>query len=474
MKTCPKCNTPRTGADNFCLNCGSKFENENLNTSVKEAKQPEIPSQIRRKRLFGITAFVLLLLVIAGTHFYLQSKYNASKELIEMNQAFVENEPTEFLSFFTTDENVIADEKAFISFVEKEDWEDIREQLKSEVENLNKEGFSDVIVDSDGNKLFSVIRKPVLLGLYKETSFLVHPVDVQAELPFDQTTLAIDEKTIKGNEGEIVSLGEFLPGTYEWKASVKSEYSQAENDGTTEILGDGSNKFTFIPSLEAGVVTVTSDIENAILWIDGKSTGQALKDMNTIGPLPFDGTVKITAEGKDENNSIVKGETVAVSNANIHISFAHIQEKNAATQKEKQESAQLQQLVTEHETWINDLIQSFRYEFETALNYGDFSYISSFFPIGSPIQAEYMAKMENHLNSTDYYEYDFQSTTVTNIQAINQNNFQVNTSEVFYYSLNDADMIYKKTKVYTVQLGSDGSGYHITDIKELSSDITDF
>lgn len=474
MKTCPKCNTPRTGADNFCLNCGSKFENENHDSPRKDPQEPAVPNHVRKKRLFGVIAGALLLMVIAGTHFYLQSKYDASKKLIEMNQAFVQNEPSEFLSFFTTNKKVIADEKSFISFVEKEDWEDIRDQLKIEVENLNNEGFSDVILDSDGNKLLSVVSKPILLGLYKETSFLVHPINVQAELPFDKTTLAIDGKTIVGNEGEIVSLGEFLPGIYDWKASVKSEYSLVENNGATEIIGDGSNKFTFTPSLEAGLITVTSDVENAVLWVDGKSTGKTLKEMNNFGPFPFDGTVKITAEGKDENNSIVKGETVTVSTANIHIPFAHIQEKNATAQKEKEESAQLQQLVSEHETWINELIQSFRYEFEYALNNGDFSYISSFFPIGSPIQAEYMAKMDEHLNTTDYYEYDFQSTTVTDIQAISQKNFQVNTGEVFYYSLNGDDMIYQKTKVYTVQVDPEGSGYYITDIKELSSDITDF
>lgn len=465
MKTCSNCGIKRNSKDKFCLNCGFKHEDEYKpsapDNTDRSRKAP------KKKKAMLITVMALLVILI-GTHVFLKSKYNSSKVLIEMNQAYTQSDYKEFFSHFTFDDHIMNDAESFYSFVEEEGWKEIRDQMKSEVELLENEGLSNIITDSTGNKFITVSEEPILFGLYNEVSFLIHPVTVEATILLDKTAIEIHEKTVTGNKDEKIEIGKFIPGNYKWKATAASDYSPIENSGTAEIRGNGSNLYELNPALEAGMVTVTSDLAGAVLWIDGKSTEKTVTEMKTLGPVPFNKTVEISAEAKDENDTVVKAEPILVEGETAHITFDFVQQNLAAEKSEKLEAKQRQKLLETHEMMLHDLIASFRYEFESALNYGDFSYISSFFPSASPIQAEYIEKMEEHYNSEEYYEYDFISTVVTDIQAINSTTMQVNTDEVFLYTLDGNDFRYHKTKRYTVNVQS---GYYITSIEELSTDI---
>ena len=146
-------------------------------------------------------------------------------------------------------------------------------------------------------------------------------------------------------------------------------------------------------------------------------------------------------------------ETVAVDSENIHIEFVY---------------SDLHQLVEENETDVSDFIASFRYYFEVALNSADFSYIEDYFKTGSQIQTDYLTDIERHGAMSDGYHYDFQSTTITGVEAIDQETLLVNTAEMFYFTSDDDALIYNKTKAYTVEI--QGDDYYITNIKTITSD----
>src|SRR5690606_26182790 len=104
---------------------------------------------------------------------------------------------------------------------------------------LESEELSNIILDSNGNKFISVVSDPILFGLYDHITFLVHPITVQAEMPLDATSLVMGEKTVTGNKGETVNAGKFIPGSYKWTASVESDYSPINTEGTADVYGDG-------------------------------------------------------------------------------------------------------------------------------------------------------------------------------------------------------------------------------------------
>lgn len=470
MNACKNCGTPRKENDKFCLNCGWKFENSALPAQKQQTKRAAVPPNQRKKRLAGLIAAMVILVGLIGTHLFLHSKYDASKSIIEMNQAYSKNDAAKFLSYFSVAEDVVKDEDGFYAFVENEGWEELRDQLKAETHLLKSEGLSNIIQDSNGNKFISVVTEPVFFGLYDHVSFLVHPITVETELPLDKTTIEIGKETVTGNSGETKIAGKFLPGDYSWTASTKSTYSPIESKGTAHVNGDGSNLYVLSPELDGGTLKITSDDIDAILWINGKSTKKTIKEMNSIGPIAFDGSVEIAAETKGDDGKAVKSKAVSVESASAHITFAHIQEKAAAARAEKQEAEELQELVNSNEYEVSEYITSFRYEFESALNYGEFSYISSFFPPGSQVQADYIADINRHIAMDEYYSYDFESTIITGVEAIDNKTLQVTTDETFLFSSDEEDYQYHKTKLYTVEVLD--YGYYIEDIEQLTTNKT--
>ena len=472
MENCTSCGEKRKGNEKFCVGCGSPLSVQTEKVKFEKVKtenrKSSITSTQKKFRIAGVLSVAVILIGLFGAHLFFDSKYDVSQTLINMNQTYTSGNQSEFLSYFNVEENIVIDKEGFYSYVENEGWENIRDQMKMEVDRIETEGLSNIILDSQGNKLISVLNEPVLFGLYDQVSFLVHPITVAAELPMDGTTIALEELEKAGDEGAQVELGRFLPGSYEWTAEIASDFSDVKGAGNVEVRGDGDNRYMFNPTVEAAMIEVTSDVQDAILWVDGKSTEKTVKEMGSFGPVALDGSVEVTAETKDETGKSVKGEPLFIESDSIHIEFAHVQEKVAAERtKELEEKKQLQ-LAEQHQTNIRDFIDSYRYSFEDALNYADFSYIEDYFPTGSTVQEEYLGEIKRHSSLNTSYDYDFRSNTLTGFEVIDETTFLVTTAEMFYFYSQEDSLKYNKTKSYTVTFQNDQ--YYITSIDQLTSD----
>ena len=469
MKNCFNCGDERKGTEKFCVGCGSRFEEEASSESVKVQKEKKTISSKRKKsRIAVLISVAVILLGLIGSHLFLQSKYDVSNTLAKMNQAYSAGDKSKLLSYFDVSEKTSKNEEGFYSFLEEEGWENIRDQMKSEANRLNAEGLSNIILDSEGNKLISALEKPVLFGLYNEVTFLVHPVKVEMEMPLDDTTITMQDITVKGDKGEVVKVGDFMPGSYKWTAKVASEYGEIKENGSTDVVGDGKNTYEYTPEVEAGMVTITSDVPEAILWIDGKSTEKTIAEIKSFGPAPLNGTMEINAETKNDKGEKVKGEPIAIDSTTVHIRFAHVQEKVTAERTKQLEEKKREQLAESHGQAVASFVDEFRYSFESALNNADFSYIADYFPTGSQIQEDYLADIDRHSAMDEYYYYDFQSNTTTGFEIIDESTFLVTTAEMFYFDSYEDRLKYNKTKAYTVKLQN--SQYYIQNIDQITSD----
>lgn len=467
MENCTSCGEKRKGNEKFCVGCGNPL-NERVEKVKAVKEKPAISPKQKRIRIASVISVAIILMSLVGAHLFFSSKYDVSKTLIDMNQTFTKGDASGFLAFFQLDKQIVSDDEGFYSYIEDEGWEIVRDQMKTEIDRIETEGLSNFILDSKGNKLVSVISQPVLFGLYDEISFLIHPVKVTAELPMDGTTITLAESEKAGNKGEKLEMGEFLPGNYEWNSVIASEFSDIKGAGKIEVSGSGDNLYVFEPVVEAAMVEVTSDVQEAILWINGKSTEKSVEEMGEFGPVTLDGTVEVTAETKDENGKSVKGEPLAIKSDSVHIEFAHVQKKVAAERTQKLEEIKQQKLAEEHQSAITDFIDSYRYDFENSLNYADFSYIEDYFPTGSSVQDEYLNEIKRHSALNTSYNYDFHSNTVTGFKVIDETTFLITTAEMFYFYSEDDSLKYNKTKTYTVKFMNDQ--YYITSIDQLTSD----
>ncbi|MDN3437328.1 hypothetical protein QMA04_04450 [Planococcus sp. APC 3900] len=469
MKNCPNCGEERKGKEKFCVGCGSLLEEKVPLENEKVKKEKKIiSSKSKKSRVAAVVSVVVILIGLIGTHLFLQSKYDVSNTLSKMNHAYSTGDKSELLDYFEVAEGTTKSAEGFYSFLEEEGWENIRDQIKSEASRLTEEGLTNIIVDSKGNKLISVLENPVLFGLYHEVTYLLHPVTVEMEMPLNGTTFTMEGASVKGDKGKVVKVGDFLPGSYEWDVKVASEYGEIKENGSTEVVGDGENIYNSTPQIDAGMVNVTSDVPEAILWIDGKSTEKTVAEIKSFGPIPMNGTVEITAETKNGKGENVKGEPLAVETDSAHIRFEHVQEKVTAERTRQLEEKKLEQLVETHGQAVASFVDDFRYSFESALNSADFSYIAEYFPTGSQVQEDYLADINRHSAMEESYYYDFQSNTTTGLDIIDENTFVVTTAEMFYFDSYEDRLKYNKTKAYTIKLLNDQ--YYIQSIDQLTSD----
>ncbi len=460
MGNCIHCGATKTGEEKFCVNCGAKLD------GPMQTKKQLSDYEKKKRKIISISLLGLLLVGI-GLHQVLNWTFDPVRKLTDMNEAFLNKDKEAFISYFNIPEDVAFNTDNFYQYIDDEGWEKVRSMLQEQIISLQEDGLSNSIEDSFGNEFISVTNNPVI-GLYDRISFQLVPVELEVLLPLEDTTITIEGKTVTRKDKEQVSLGSFLPGSYTWEATVPSAYVDIKEQGEIYLYGDGWNKQIFSPDILAGTVAVSADDENAILFVNEKSTGKTIKELSTLGPIPYDGSVVLSAEAKDSKGKVVMGEKVEVLSQEAHITFAHIQEKLEKEREAQAEEEARQQFEQEYESYAVWFIDDFRARFQYALNESNFSYITNFFPIGSEVQATYMKEIENHGKIEGYYNYEFQSNTPISVKAIDSQTLYVETEEVFYFYSDEDNYLYNKTKGYTIIL-KDGELY-IQDIEQLTTE----
>jgi uncharacterized membrane protein YvbJ len=127
----------------------------------------------------------------------------------------------------------------------------------------------------------------------------------------DKTDIYINDKKEGTMEDDEETFGPFLPGEYTVKAVVNGEYREVEQklkidtadvDDATEMIDfDWSDYF----------VPIYSDHDDAILFVNNKSTKQEVGELESIGPIPLDGSVKVFAQ-KTFDEGVKKSDVVTL------------------------------------------------------------------------------------------------------------------------------------------------------------------
>lgn len=451
MKTCRNCNHELQPNTKFCLNCGAPIEEADQLGQNKRSNS----KKLGMKKKIGIISAIVVVIAVIATHFIIKSMLDPVKTIKNMQTAYTQQNYSKFIHYFTLPDDVQSDNKGFYQYMDSNDWSSIRQQMLIDAKKVENGGIVDIITDDNGNKIVSVEEEPFLGGLYHRIKFRLHPVSVSVEAPYDDFTFSVGDKSIKTVAEKKEKLGYFLPGSYEWQTNVKNEYIDISRKGNFKVKSNGKNTFTLKPELKVSMVKLTSDVKDATVFINGKSTGKTANKLSEIGPLPLDGSVKVYAKGKDDSGKMVKSDELKVENEEENIQFAFYQKKL----EEKAQQEEEREYLEENRSEIQSFLEDFRDAYQDALDYRDFSYISSYFQEG-----EAKEDIQNHVEDTeDDQSYNFQDINIEDIKLLADNVFQVKTNEEFQFSGDDDYWQYERVKTYIIV--KDASEFSIKDIK---------
>nr|WP_106784570.1 hypothetical protein [Lysinibacillus timonensis] len=481
MRFCINCGQQAVNNEKFCQNCGVQLpliENEKVpqpTTSSSSQNQistikPEQNEQQRKSdhgvppkekkplslgKKIGIISVIVLLVLIVGAHLYIQTMVDPTRQYEGIVKHFEDENAEEFTNSFVFSKNTYVNAKAFYEYVDENDW--LLDDLEVAVKEAKKEGKAEISNDF-GEELITIRTEPYLF-FYKKFTFKVSSVDVVAYnyWPNFEVNLKIGEDEAVALDKEKVNVGSYAPGIYDSTISYKDDYFKSELKEQVNIEGNEDNEYIIDVDLSANVVYLSSDIEDATVFVNGENTGKTASEIELIA-APLDGSVEIYAESTSDTGESVQSETLYLTPYDTHIIFAGVQEEIA-----KQDF---------YDWYANEaasMFESFRYDYMYAVNYGDFSYVEDYFIDDSQLKKDYEKFVVEHDDFGDYY-YNFISNSVLDVQSLTSNSLTLDSSEIFeFYSEDDGTWNYDREKRYTFEL-VDGELKiaNIADIKEVS------
>ncbi|MGM0903639.1 MAG: zinc ribbon domain-containing protein [Bacillota bacterium] len=336
MEFCRDCGAKLNQNQEFCPQCGIKVErtqaavpsqSDQSRTSSKP-KQPIFKN--KKSKILALIGVLVLAVLISG--YFIGRQMTSPEAVVE---AFIEGVKKKDAATVTKMLNgdhmeIEIDEeqtKAFLNYVQDNPrvLTSISEGLRNDVKKLEgsvflnkeEETASLVVLTENGSKWMVFDDYAVKI----QTFYL----DVASDL--EQTDLFInDEKT--GIIEDEETFGPLLPGKYVVKAVYEGDYGmveQQEKIDTSTLENETANldfKWSefFIP--------VASNYEDAVLYVNNQSTKMQVGELAEIGPVPLDGSVKVSVQKKFKDK-VRKSEeiplTEKVARADLAIDYQEIE-----------------------------------------------------------------------------------------------------------------------------------------------------
>ena len=108
--------------------------------------------------------------------------------------------------------------------------------------------------------------------------------------------------------------GPFLPGSYEFTASLKTDYASAKGHVDVILSNENYNSNDVNLPLDGKKLNIYSNFEDSEIIINGKDTGVEVKNINALMPIPTDGSCKVNLQRKFPWGNMTTNEVVVSDN----------------------------------------------------------------------------------------------------------------------------------------------------------------
>jgi len=319
MEFCQNCGHKLNPGQKFCPQCGTvqdKDMEENVTSPVSEPKQKRAGDANRKPTFFQskgfkIIAIVVIVIAIAifGTYKYIAStltpekiegqfvnavkKQNVKemKKILNKNQtelSFNDDVVSDFLAYFKKHPDVFAETVA---------------QLKKDAGNL------------DINKDYNNRKDPVNLVkdgkkwlIFNYYAVNLEPYYVKVETNETPVDVTINGKSVGKLSEKKSTFGPYLLSDIKIKGSYKAQYTTVTAEESLDPYEEDSQHLAADLDFSGNTVTIYSNNDDAVLYVNGKSTGKKIADIDQFGPVPVDGSMKLQAVLNIDSHTVKSNE----------------------------------------------------------------------------------------------------------------------------------------------------------------------
>ncbi|MDZ5472036.1 zinc-ribbon domain-containing protein [Bacillus sp. 31A1R] len=464
MAFCKNCGQKIISQQPFCSNCGTKIELKEIAVTregeTKVTRANNNP-KLSKKMIVSVLMLVILAIILVISHLVLSSIYNADKIIYKFETA-VKDGDIQTVQKLLKDGGTSVDlsdksVEAFIDYLTVNDLDEINKGLQKELRKANNSRETDPIVDQYGNSILEIKKGEKRFFLYQQYTIKAVPFKIKVASPFDNVEVQINEEKLKklNNAEEYQVVGNLLPGAHLVEGIYKGEYVTLKAEETIDASNASGNIIEVYLPIEGEYIALYSNREDAVLFVNGKSTGKTVSELSSFGPISTDGSIKLHAEANGQNG-MLKSEVIEITDSyEVYLWFE---------EEEFEEEQTVNYSESELENFMYDYLSTSVY----SINEGDFSIVEHFHDPNGKTYDE----------SKDYLDYLVSKGITEQLLSANllsyeetDDGYRVKMNEEYEIYYNDGTGKYKEFKsVYQLTLvGNSLMMYKLESTEELNS-----
>ncbi|WP_010676976.1 zinc ribbon domain-containing protein [Bacillus timonensis] len=314
MRFCTSCGAKKIDDTPFCNECGAKFEDVKVPQAKKAVNTPGI-SALSLKSKIIIGAVLAILILGFGLYKLGESMTDRTKLLASFTENLDKGDVKELVKMLDTpDESLeVTDQhvKELVEYLEEDPY--LKEELIAQLTANSKAGgfkLDPAEMEQYGMpQLITFEKRGKHFFLYDNYDFVLQTFPLKVNTNYDDLTFFIDGKEVESKvlEEGYISLGDMLPGDYEIKAVLSSDFVELEKEVKVGHFSSSSIDMY----LDIDYARIQSNVDGAKVLVNDKDTGIKVTgdEEVEIGPVLLDGsmTVKIEQEtpfGKMQSSAV--------------------------------------------------------------------------------------------------------------------------------------------------------------------------
>ncbi|MES5863945.1 hypothetical protein [Bacillus cereus group sp. RP32] len=422
MKFCGTCKKNVADHLNFCPECGSKVEVIVDNTAASYTEvQSETQPVKSKKNLFSIIGFAIIIILLFGAYKFGAYKFSKEKQINVMIEAFQKKDINAIDEFVKANDSSLKikteDIKAYMRYLKenpsynKQLLSYLQKETVDQKLTKDKNSFKDGEIVAEGKEWF----------LYPKYKFSMKSYYMSVSTTAKNAEIYVNDKkeTELSSDKTSKELGPYFPGTYVVKATAKTELTELETEKEVDLADEQSEKVSVDLSLEGKYVSISSDENDATVFVNGKKRGKLSYGNYKLGPVSTDETVEVHLE-KTTDFGVIKSESIKIGDqSTYYLKFP----------KETSSSA------------VGDFVRNHIYNNVRAISLNDFSLIEN----------DYDKSGKSYKEDRDYIQYlhkkgiteDLLTMDVRNVERQSATKYKVTTYEEYHIRYGDGSVKFK-------------------------------
>ena len=385
----------------FCNSCGAEL------SGVKEERTREVQNKLPSFSTLSLKTKIILgsilaILIIGFSLYKVGESYTDKTKVLEnFEEHLKKGNVSELVHLLDSDDESVKIKKKNVEALLKylKENPDEKEYLLSQLhENSNQDGIVLAASSDDSNQIITFEKKGKRFFLYDNYDFVLHSFPLVVNTNYDELRFFLNGKEVASpvKDGDQVTLGSFLPGTYKVKAVLTSDFVELEKEIEVSHFGETESDL----SLDVDYVYVNSNVDGASILINGKDTGVKVnkEEAVEVGPVLIDGSMTLQVE-KELPFGKAQSPSVSIEQNDISANLIlNDEQKEAVTNEIKQYllnyskaiAYQDKKYLKENNLIVSDFVSS---SFEELFN-GDLNYFGYLVNLKLDLESVYLEEIE--------------------------------------------------------------------------------